>query len=65
MHVACLSCGKRYERDAIQERVEDLAGTLKIRSAPNKGVAIDIRIPLLNGGEDDKTSEKGDKHVKD
>ena len=49
----------------IQERVEDLAGTLKIRSAPNKGVAIDIRIPLLNGGEDDKTSEKGDKHVKD
>lgn len=22
MHVACLSCGKRYERDAIQERVE-------------------------------------------
>lgn len=49
----------------IQERVEDLAGTLKIRSAPNKGVAIDIWIPLLNGGEDDKTSEKGDKHVKD
>ena len=34
----------------IQERVEDLAGTLKIRSAPNKGVAVDIRIPLLHGG---------------
>lgn len=41
-----------YGLQNIQERVEDMAGTLKIRTAPNKGVAIDIRIPLLKGGED-------------
>lgn len=37
-----------YGLGNIQERVEDMAGTIKIRTAPNKGVAIDIRIPLLN-----------------
>lgn len=37
-----------YGLENIQERVEDIAGTLKIRTAPNKGVAIDIRIPLLS-----------------
>lgn len=47
----------------IQERVEDLAGTLKIRTAPNKGVAIDIRIPLLHGREEESTSEEGDDYV--
>lgn len=36
-----------YGLENIQERVEDMAGTLKIRTAPDKGVAIDIRIPLL------------------
>lgn len=42
-----------YGLQNIQERVEDMAGKLKIRTAPDKGVAIDIRIPLLKGKEDD------------
>lgn len=37
----------------IRERVEDMAGTLKIRTAKDKGVSIDIRIPLLKGKEDE------------
>lgn len=45
-----------YGLQNIQERVEDMAGTVKIRTAPNKGVAIDIRIPLLKGKEDDNHS---------
>lgn len=32
----------------IRERVADMAGTLKILTAPKKGVAIDIRVPLLD-----------------
>lgn len=43
-----------YGLQNMQERVEDMAGTIKIRTAPNKGVAIDIRIPLLKGKEDDQ-----------
>lgn len=45
-----------YGLQNIQERVEDMAGTLKIRTAPEKGVAIDIRIPLLKGQEDDEVT---------
>lgn len=45
-----------YGLQNIQERVEDMAGTVKIRTAPNKGVAIDIRIPLLKGKEDEQNS---------
>lgn len=45
-----------YGLQNIQERVEDMAGTLKIRTAPNKGVAIDIRIPLLKGKEHEQDS---------
>lgn len=45
-----------YGLQNIQERVEDMAGTLKIRTAPGKGVAIDIRIPLLKGREDDEVT---------
>lgn len=37
----------------IRERVEDMAGSLKIRTAKDKGVSIDIRIPLLKGKEDE------------
>lgn len=40
-----------YGLQNIQERVEDMAGTIKIRTAPNKGVSIDIRVPLLKGKE--------------
>lgn len=42
-----------YGLHNIQERVADMAGSLKIRTAPQKGVAIDIRIPLLKGKEDE------------
>ncbi len=49
-----------YGLQNIRDRVEDMAGTLKIRTATNKGVAIDIRIPLLKGKEDDEdTSDVG------
>ncbi|KXT77461.1 sensor histidine kinase [Streptococcus sp. DD13] len=43
-----------YGLQNIQDRVADMAGTVKIRSAQDKGVSIDIRIPLLKGNEDEK-----------
>lgn len=49
-----------YGLKNIRERVEDMAGTIKIRTAPNKGVAIDIRIPLLKGKEDEYDSSDVD-----
>lgn len=49
-----------YGLKNIQDRVEDMAGTLKIRTAPNKGVAIDIRIPLLKGKDDDENTRNAD-----
>ena len=42
-----------YGLQNIRERVEDMAGSISIRTAKNKGVAIDIRIPLLKGKEDE------------
>lgn len=45
-----------YGLQNIQERVEDMAGTVKIRTAPDKGVAIDIRVPLLKGKEHEQDS---------
>ncbi|MGT2912055.1 sensor histidine kinase [Streptococcus cameli] len=45
-----------YGLQNIRERVEDMAGTIKLRTAPNKGVAIDIRIPILKGKEDETDS---------
>lgn len=41
-----------YGLQNIRERVEDMAGTIAIRTAPDKGVVIDIRVPLLKGKED-------------
>ena len=32
----------------IKERVEDMAGTIQLLTAPKQGVAVDIRIPLLD-----------------
>ena len=46
-----------YGLQNIRERVEDMAGTIKIRTAPQKGVAIDIRIPLLKGKEENDSSD--------
>lgn len=33
----------------IKERVHDMAGTIQILTAPRQGVAIDVRVPLLEG----------------
>ena len=33
----------------MEERVNDMAGTMQILTAPKQGVAIDIRVPLLKG----------------
>lgn len=32
----------------IKERVEDMAGTVQLLTAPKQGLAVDIRIPLLD-----------------
>jgi len=43
-----------YGLKNIQERVEDMAGTIKIRTSLQKGVAVDIRVPLLVKEKDKK-----------
>lgn len=32
----------------IKERVEDMAGSIQLLTAPKQGFAVDIRIPLLD-----------------
>ncbi|HEO6270301.1 TPA: sensor histidine kinase [Streptococcus agalactiae] len=41
-----------YGLKNIEDRVEDLAGNLQFLSQPGKGVAMDIRLPLVNQSED-------------
>ncbi|MBY4835505.1 sensor histidine kinase [Streptococcus agalactiae] len=41
-----------YGLKNIGDRVEDLAGNLQLLSQPGKGVAMDIRLPLVNQSED-------------
>ncbi|HFH9272002.1 TPA: sensor histidine kinase [Streptococcus agalactiae] len=41
-----------YGLKNIEVRVEDLAGNLQLLSQPGKGVAMDIRLPLVNQSED-------------
>ena len=41
-----------YGLKNIEDRVEDLAGNLQLLSQPGKGVAMDIRLPLVNQNED-------------
>lgn len=43
-----------YGLKNIEERVTDMAGVVKLMSAKNKGVSMDIRIPLVEGEEDGK-----------
>ena len=38
-----------YGLKNMEERVNDMAGTMQILTAPKQGVAIDIRVPLLKG----------------
>ena len=40
-----------YGLKNIEERVYDMAGEIQILTAPKQGVAIDIRVPLLEGSE--------------
>lgn len=40
-----------YGLKNIEDRVEDLAGNLQLLSQPGKGVAMDIRLPLVNQSE--------------
>lgn len=40
-----------YGLKNIEERVHDMAGEIQILSAPKQGVAIDIRVPLLERNE--------------
>ena len=37
-----------YGLQNIKERVEDMAGTVQLLTAPKQGLAVDIRIPLLD-----------------
>ncbi|MBF8970059.1 MULTISPECIES: sensor histidine kinase [unclassified Streptococcus] len=39
----------------MEERVEDMAGRMTLRTAPYQGVAIDIRIPILKGELDENS----------
>ncbi|HGD1434108.1 TPA: sensor histidine kinase [Streptococcus agalactiae] len=41
-----------YGLKNIEDRVEDFAGNLQLLSQPGKGVAMDIRLPLVNQSED-------------
>ena len=42
-----------YGLKNIEDRVHDMAGTLKILTAPKKGVSIEISVPLLEGKKDE------------
>ncbi|MBC9702722.1 MAG: sensor histidine kinase, partial [Leuconostoc sp.] len=45
-----------YGLNNIEERVDDMAGTLTLLSQKGKGVSMDIRLPLVGG----KSEEKND-----
>lgn len=42
-----------YGLKNIEDRVEDLAGTMKLLSSKGKGTSLDIRVPLMEGEDDD------------
>lgn len=42
-----------YGMKNIQDRVDDMAGRIKILTSPKKGVAIDIKVPLVEGEDDE------------
>lgn len=42
-----------YGLKNIEDRVHDMAGSLKILTAPKKGFSIEICVPLLEGGKDE------------
>jgi NarL family two-component system sensor histidine kinase LiaS len=46
-----------YGLASMRERVNEIGGTLSIITAPGKGTRIDIRVPLLSGGEPDENAD--------
>lgn len=42
-----------YGLKNIEDRVEDLAGTMKLLSSKGRGTSLDIRVPLMEGEVDD------------
>ena len=42
-----------YGLNNIEDRVDDMAGTIKLLSQPGKGVSMDIRLPLVQKEMDD------------
>lgn len=42
-----------YGMKNIQDRVDDMSGRIKILTSPKKGVAIDIKVPLVEGEDDE------------
>ena len=42
-----------YGLKNIEDRVNDLAGTVKVLSAENKGVVMDIHVPIMKGDADE------------
>ncbi|MBM7636782.1 sensor histidine kinase [Streptococcus saliviloxodontae] len=43
-----------YGLTNIEDRVNDLAGRIKLLSSPNQGVSMDIRVPLMKGENSDE-----------
>lgn len=43
-----------YGISNIEERVDDMAGTVTLLSQKGKGVSMDIRLPLVKGGNEEK-----------
>ena len=48
-----------YGLNNIEERVDDMAGTLTLLSQKGKGVSMDIRLPLV-GGKSEKKNDPED-----
>lgn len=46
-----------YGLKNIKDRVSDMAGTIKILTAPKKGVSIEVIIPLLERGHHENTTD--------
>lgn len=46
-----------YGISNIEERVDDMAGTVTLLSQKGKGVSMDIRLPLVKGGNEEKEDD--------
>ena len=46
-----------YGISNIEERVDDMAGTVTLLSQKGKGVSMDIRLPLVKRGNEEKEDD--------